>query len=134
MSVAMPRRSLPAGGISIPQPCFFPSVSSIKTNLAPSQYIEVLLAAGVRQFLVSAYDISEDVRRGGRILDVLEMATSGGASVLLDSGNYESYWLRDAGWTVDRFHSVFQKATFQLAFCFDNQAPPLDVTAIADDV
>src|SRR5262245_24320556 len=46
------------GGRALPLPAFFPSVSSVKTNHAPCEYIELLAATHSAQFLVSAYDIA----------------------------------------------------------------------------
>jgi hypothetical protein len=42
----------------VPLPCFFPSVSSVKTNLMPVDYVELLDAAGHPLFLASAFDIA----------------------------------------------------------------------------
>lgn len=39
-------------------PIFFPSVSSVKTNLSPAEYMGVLCSLGKKQFLVSAYDLA----------------------------------------------------------------------------
>ena len=43
---------------TVPLPCFFPSVSSIKTNLMPVDYAELFDAATHPLYLISAYDVS----------------------------------------------------------------------------
>jgi len=114
-------------------PCFFPSVSTVKTNLAPSQYIQILQALGFPQFLVSAYDYvnSEDSERDA-FLENLTRAKENGSTVLLDSGNYESFWERDPNWTAGCFRDACRSLGPNLAFCFDDQSPPLDRDGAAE--
>ena len=45
-------------GTVLQLPCFFPSVSSVRTNLNPVDYVELLDLSGHPHFLVSAYDLS----------------------------------------------------------------------------
>lgn len=64
----------------------------------------------------------------------LSAAWSNGSTILLDSGNYESFWKADATWTVDRFHEVLVSWPHHVCFCFDNQVPPHSSTATVADV
>jgi queuine/archaeosine tRNA-ribosyltransferase len=111
-------RNIHFGGTCFALPTFFPSVSSVKTNLSPLEYIEVLNAVGVRKFLVSAYDMAN-----GKEIETLRALIDDTLSrqtvVLLDSGNYESYWMRDAKWNTTRFHSVLKASPWPIAFSFD---------------
>ncbi len=110
---------------AIPLPCFFPSVSSIKTNLMPVDYVELLDAATHPLFLASAYDISrctDDHRL--RIDAALNRSKDRGSVILMDSGNYEGFWKDDKDWHPDRFHEIVCANQHHLCFCYDNQEPP----------
>lgn len=116
-------------------PCFFPSVSSVKTNLMPVDYVELLDAAAHPLFLTSAYDIANcppDQRQ--RMSAALSRSKGRGAVILMDSGNYEGFWKDEPAWTPDRFHEVAKKSEHHLCFCHDNQEPPDTAEAIAEDV
>lgn len=115
---------------------FYPSVSSVKTNFRPSQYVGVLSALSTPRYLVSAYDIAraDDADRS-EMLGSMKEAQSIGTDVLLDCGNYESYWKKDAGWDRGSFHAVASKASWRTAFAFDEQYVVADsVTAAANRI
>jgi queuine/archaeosine tRNA-ribosyltransferase len=119
----------------IPLPCFFPSVSSVKTNLMPVDYVELLDAATHPLLLVSAYDIANcPPEQRPRINAALSRSKKRGAAILLDSGNYEGFWKGELAWTPDRFHEVAKESEHHLCFCHDNQEPPDTAEAIAADV
>ena len=44
----------------------------------------------------------------------------------MDSGNYESYWVRDKNWDINGFNRILNQNICDLAFCFDNQMPSKD--------
>jgi len=114
---------------------FFPSVSSVKANDRPSAYIHLLSAAREPHFLVSAYDVAAaDASEREAVVDALARATAGGSAILLDSGNYESFWKEDVGWTTERLASVLGATTADLAFCYDNQYPDPDPLRNAEQV
>jgi len=81
------------GAISLRVPAFFPSVSTIKTALQPLDYISLLqsLRDLNKQFLVSAFDVYHS-RNRENLLVLLSSAMKSGLTILMDSGNYESYW------------------------------------------
>ncbi|VGO21069.1 hypothetical protein [Pontiella sulfatireligans] len=112
-------------------PVFFPSISSVKTNLKPVEYLKLLVAVGHPQFLVSAHDLfyapTEDKEE---IHSLLVSAKRNGQIVLLDSGNYEAYWHK-ANWSEEMFFSVLDDfESFSVSFSFDEQSPPPDVEKI----
>jgi queuine/archaeosine tRNA-ribosyltransferase len=114
-------------GATVALPTFYPSVSSVKANLAVSDYIRVLVEVEFPNFLISAYDYGHAGEEKRRQIDQdLNRATEAGALILLDSGNYESFWLRDATWSADSFQRVCRIVQPRLAFCFDDQDPPED--------
>lgn len=126
---------LPIAQTVIPMPCFFPSVSSVKTNLMPVDYVELMDAAAHPLFLVSAYDIANclpDQRL--RMNAALSRSMERGTAILMDSGNYERFWNGVGDWTPDRFHEVVKESEHHLCFCHDNQEPPNTAEAIAEDV
>lgn len=119
----------------IPLPCFFPSISSVKTNLMPVDYMELLDAAAYPLFLVSAYDIARCLPEHRlRISSVLSRSKTRGIIVLMDSGNYECFWKGDLQWNPDSFHEIASTNEHRLCFCYDNQNPPNSSEAIAEDV
>lgn len=119
----------------MPLPCFFPSISSVKTNLMPVDYMELLDAAAYPLFLVSAYDIAQCLPEHRlRISSVLSRSKTRGIIVLMDSGNYECFWKGDLQWRPDSFHEIASTSEHHLCFCYDNQNPPSSSDAIAEDV
>ena len=116
---------LPIGGRTLDLPCFFPAISTIKTNFSPAEYLDVLLAVKQQQLLISAYDIhNADPKQKSAINRLLKKAQKEEVGILLDSGNYESYWLRDTNWTTKDFHSILEDDKYDLVFSFDIHNPP----------
>ncbi len=119
----------------VPMPCFFPSVSSVKTNLMPVDYVELLDASSYPLFLISAYDIANSIPEHRKRMDsALKRSKANHKAILMDSGNYESFWKGDPTWVADRFHGIAQTSEYHLCFCYDNQKPPVTAEAIANDV
>lgn len=117
------------GTTSLTVPAFFPSVSSVKTALEPAHYVSLLysLRGVMPLFLVSAFDLRE---ADAELARLLERSMADGVAVLMDSGNYESYWKSAREhWTQVEFHKVLARFPSSLAFSFDEQAPPEDVDA-----
>ena len=127
--------SLCAGGKNLPLPCFFPSISSIKTNLRTADYLQLLKAVQHPLFLISAYDIYNEIPGNQTIIkDLLTCLTGDGTVIFLDSGNYESYWKQDSNWTSEHFIQIVKCYPFHLAFCFDNQNPPSNASDLTREV
>lgn len=120
---------------SVTLPCFFPSVSSVKTNLMPVDYIELLDAAAHPLSLVSAYDIANSSAEHQRRIDcVLKKSKGRGSAILMDSGNYEGFWKGGQAWDVHQFHAMCRTYEHHLCFCYDNQEPPGTAEAISEEV
>jgi len=116
-------------------PCFFPSVSSVKTNLMPVDYVELLNAIAHPLFLVSAYDIANSPAEHRDRLDVaLNRSKKRGTAILMDSGNYERFWKGDLAWDTAGLHEIAGTIAHDICFCYDNQEPPNTAEAIANDV
>lgn len=117
--------TLGLAGTTVPLPCFFPSVSSVKTNLLPVDYVELLAAAAHPLYLVSAYDIANSCpEHQQRIRCAIGQSRTKGSAILLDSGNYEGFWKGSVDWNADGFHAVSSAYEHDIGFCYDNQAPP----------
>lgn len=127
--------TLGLAGTTLPLPCFFPSVSSVKTNLLPVDYVELLDAAAHPLYLVSAYDIANSCpEHQQRIRCAIGQSRTKGSAILLDSGNYEGFWKGSVDWNADGFHAVSSAYEHDIGFCYDNQDPPNTPDAISEDV
>lgn len=116
------------GARSLPLPVYFPSVSTVKTILPPMDYLQFLSSfTGLNgQFLVSAFDLS-NINDPLSAKSLLATARQSGAIVLMDSGNYESFWKnKQASWKQADFHKTLEDFPCDLAFSFDEQSPPSD--------
>jgi len=122
-------------GATVQLPCFFPSISSVKTNLMPVDYVELLAASAHPLFLVSAYDIASSTPEHQERIDrAIKQSRSAGSVVLLDSGNYERFWKGTTDWGAETFHKISNAYEYDIGFCFDNQIPPRTAKAICEDV
>ncbi len=129
------KQKIVIAGKTVPLPCFFPSVSSVKTNLLPVDYIELLAAAAHPLYLISAYDIaSSSPEHQHRILCAIRQSRTKGSVILLDSGNYEGFWKGAIDWRAERFHAICNGYEHDIGFCYDNQSPPNTSEAISEDV
>lgn len=109
--------------LKIDLPIYFPSISSVKTNFHPIEYLKIIKSAGCTNFLISAYDIynqSESIKR--EMIEILNSMKDENCNILLDSGNYESYWLKDYNWTIDKYNEILKNDFCSFCFSFDNQA------------
>jgi len=106
-------------------PAYFPSISSVRTNLKPLEYLAVVVATHHPSIFISAYDIARsDDSDQPDICRLLGEARTAGAVVMIDSGKYESYWKNDETWRLEEFQEVIRKCDFDLGFADDNQDPP----------
>lgn len=121
-------QELDLGGKALPLPVYFPSISSVKTALQPQDYLQVLTSlVGLNgQYLVSAFDLSALAQPAAAAI-LLQTSSDNGAVILMDSGNYESFW-KDAQrqWRQPAFHQMLVTFPCDLAFGFDEQQPPAD--------
>jgi queuine/archaeosine tRNA-ribosyltransferase len=111
-------RNIHMGGVNLALPAFFPSISSIKANLSPFDYVQLLTTAGARQFLVSAYDLA-NCPQSEAMTKAIDATLEEQTVVLLDSGNYEGYWRSDLEWSRTRFREILKVGRWPIAFSFD---------------
>ena len=83
---------LHVAGTVLQLPCFFPSVSSVRTTLKPVDYVELLDLSEHPHFLVSAYDLSHCPDDQYQRMDTaLKRSKTRGSVILMDSGNYGEF-------------------------------------------
>lgn len=127
------KSALTVSGFSLPLPCFFPSISSVKTNLNLLEYLRVLKAVRHPLFLLSAYDLHNSSKRETKIVkNILKDSVQSGIAVLIDSGNYESYWIRDPSWRRQKYWSCLKSCDYGLAFHFDKRIQSIRNRAVND--
>ena len=120
MNGAVWPRSLALGQFQTALPQFVPAVSSVKTDTPVADIVDLLVDAEIPSFLVSAYDfIRAHPDDQLRLASLLSVAHSRGAMVVLDSGRYESYWLRDRSWTRADFFAALERIRPTLVFSYD---------------
>jgi hypothetical protein len=124
----------PVRGKTLRLPSYFPSISSVKTGLSPFDYFNILQGLGQSHFLVSAFDIDKSFQRNEFIKKLQANINNDGPIVLMDSGNYESWWMRDKKWGLESFNKILKCDVSDLAFCYDNQTPPNDINKNAEIV
>lgn len=114
---------LPVRGRVLETPIYFPSISSLKTgSIEAIDYFQILKAL-YPYFLVSAYDIYHSKSPKTFVKQLQKNYRDNGPIILLDSGNYESFWLTDKNWNISKFEEILASDVSDLAFCFDNQFP-----------
>lgn len=122
-----PQRLTMNGPVALPT--FFFSVSSHETRLAPAAALRTLDMFGAKTILVSAYDTGPEVPKS--LIRTLERRRRRGATILLDSGNYEKARRADEGWTFELFKLALERTPHDLAFAFDRLDPRGNVERVA---
>lgn len=115
--------------VAVELPTFFYSVSSHETRLAPAAALRALDMFGIETILASAYDTGPNGPQS--LTKTLERRRKRGATILLDSGNYEKARRDDDSWTFQTFKSALQATPHDLAFAYDTPNPRGDIEAVA---
>ncbi len=99
-------------------PCFYASISSVKTKQPVEDYFSYLNYVDYPYILVSAYDLhSLEHQQGNEI--IITNPKSRSNCILLDSGGYEAYWLRDETWNIENYNEILKKNLPDYYFSFD---------------
>ena len=69
------KKYFPARGKALRTPIYFPSISSVKTNLSPFKYFKILQGFQQPHFLVSAFDIENSFSKTEFIAELQKNAT-----------------------------------------------------------
>ena len=101
-------------------PTYFPAISSAKSRFPFYDLLVFLAAHEYPRILISSYDLS---KLGGDEKEETEkLLTSyieNGNFLFLDSGGYESYWLRDLKWSFDLYRAVVERINFDFYTSYD---------------
>jgi len=103
-------------------PAFFFSVSSHETRLTPGAALDALDLFEARPILISAYDMAKGRRTRGTFPKLREMQRKG-ATILLDSGNYEKARREDPSWSRNKYYEAVAETPHDLAFHYDDLQP-----------
>jgi queuine/archaeosine tRNA-ribosyltransferase len=110
------------GDFELNLPLFFPSISSVKTNFTILDYLKLIDVSAAKNFLISAYDIfNQENTEKQKIIGILKELKENGINILMDSGNYESYWHKDSNWTISKYESILKQGLANIYFSFDDQ-------------
>ena len=108
-------------------PAFYPSISSVKNSYDLEYYLQVVSQLIINKaFLVSAYDIAFSTNPEN-VQELLKSSKKNNTTIMLDSGNYESYWKdKKNSWLQCNYHEILKSSKYDIAFSFDDQNPSRD--------
>jgi hypothetical protein len=109
------------GGSVFDYPCYFPSISSLRTSFKPLDYLKILLMSNYPWFLISAYDIANAKDEEKSIIRESLKDALAKKKVLLDSGYYESSSKKDMDWNKDKYWDIVRTYDFSFVFSFDSR-------------
>jgi queuine/archaeosine tRNA-ribosyltransferase len=128
-------RRLIVGSVGVPLPVFVPSISSIRSLVQWTTYVDILASTPTRMFLLSAYDYHQATSDDqSAVRNSLDRAKANGSLVVLDSGGYEASWLHRE-WAQSDYASVAAEISPDILFTFDQPdipAPDPYATALDD--
>lgn len=107
---------------NVRRPAFFYSVSSHETKVRPIDALQALRVFGAKHILISAYDFYGQEAK--KLISVLSACRKKGATVVLDSGNYERYRRDDSKWTYGKYRYAVRNTPHDLVFTYDEIEPP----------
>jgi queuine/archaeosine tRNA-ribosyltransferase len=125
---------LPIAERALPLPVFFASVSSVKYDRPIAETMTLLIEAEYPAVLISAYDYAQS--KAPEQKEIRRLATTAadrGIVLLVDSGRYESFWLRDTSWDRTDFLAAIRDLKPPLAFSFDAPIDSNDAAEVARD-
>ena len=102
-------------------PLYYPSISSVKTNYRPIDYLKAIRASGLPNFLISSYDIQYSNSDKTELIKLLQKSKSEGMNILMDSGNYEAYWHKNKDWKIEMYNDIIKLNLANVYFSFDHQ-------------
>jgi hypothetical protein len=110
---------------AIDLPAYLPAISSLRSQLLWTTYLDWLVSANVPAFLISAYDVAAlPKQERAQVFERVRTARANGVVVFLDSGGYESSWLR-AKWPYDRFTATVAELDVDVLLTFDEPGLPV---------
>lgn len=102
-------------------PNYFPSISSVAIRLPLEPLLRTIIKSGYPRLLVSCYDLAHLSNETYKRVSVqLSKFQSENNFLFLDSGSFESYWLRDKKWNFNNYRTLITKTPSDLYTSFDN--------------
>lgn len=99
-------------------PAYFPALSSTATGPAPVDLVRLIRDVKYPRVLASAYDVAPPVP-GAEIRAAIREHRDARNAVFLDSGVFESFWRKDAGWSFDDFRRAASRTQFDVFTSYD---------------
>jgi queuine/archaeosine tRNA-ribosyltransferase len=101
-------------------PAYFPAISGVYGKFRVDQLVTLVVSSRYPRILFSAYDIYKmsPAKRKSIVAEVSEYFRNG-SFVMLDSGIFERYWKRDAGWDFRKYAKSINKIDSDFYFSFD---------------
>ena len=106
-------------------PTYFPSISSAVTRIPISWLIRFCVNENYPKLLVSAYDLDDIKNEQNSIMKILKNYAKKNI-LFVDSGTFESYWLKDKEWTFDKYNKIITKISGDIYTSFDKLPKPYD--------
>ena len=108
------------GRADVVTPTYFPAISGTGTNAPPLDLIGLVSASSFPRMLVSAYDLARmSKREQQRARGLASKFGKTQGTIMLDSGSFESFWLRDPSWTFQAYAKLVRIYHTELYCSFD---------------
>jgi len=117
-------------------PTYFPAISGAKSRIPFDQLFAFLANNEFPRILISSYDFSKLNDNAKKdLVSSFTSYTEKGNFLFLDSGGYESYWLRDLTWNFDLYQGSVEKIDSDFYTSYDySPNTPDNVTKFEDAV
>ena len=101
-------------------PTYFPSISGAEIRSEPLDLINVIIDEEYPRLLVSCYDVDKlTIELKDTTIKKLNNYSTNGGFLMLDSGEFERYYLKFAEWTIDKYQKMIRRITADFFFGFD---------------
>jgi queuine/archaeosine tRNA-ribosyltransferase len=117
-------------------PTYFPAISGAKSRIPFDQLFVFLANSEFPRILISSYDFSKLDKKAKKIIvSSISSYSDKGNFLFLDSGGYESFWLRDLTWNFDLYKEAVLKIDSDFYTSYDySPNTPDNVTDFKDAV
>ena len=117
-------------------PTYFPAISGAKSRFPFNQLFAFLASREFPRILISSYDFSKlEGEEKKNIVSLISSYTDKGNFLFLDSGGYESFWLRDLTWKFDKYRETVSEINSDFYTSYDYSPNTIDnVTQFEDAV
>jgi queuine/archaeosine tRNA-ribosyltransferase len=108
------------GSKTLVTPTYFPALSGVMIQHSTAAIAQLITNHSYPRMLVSAYDLSPKKSPDAtKLLNIVERFQATGGFLMMDSGWYESSWLKDSQWNQERLRKTLREVESDLYFGFD---------------